>query len=64
MNKKEYFIPLGMLVIFESIAISLWLSKDNIFYLFNFSYIGISLALGIFLFLKDYKHARKGYRNF
>ena len=59
MNKKEYFIPLGMLVIFESIAISLWLSKDNIFYLFNFSYIGISLALGIFLFLKDYKHARR-----
>lgn len=59
MNKKEYFIPLGMLVIFESIAISLWLSKDNIFYLFNFSYIGISLALGIFLFLKEYKHARR-----
>ena len=59
MNKKEYFIPLGMLVIFESIAISLWLSKDNIFYLFNFSYIGMSLALGIFLFLKEYKHARR-----
>ena len=59
MNKKEYFIPLGMLVIFESIAISLWLSKDNIFYLLNFSYIGISLALGIFLFLKEYKHARR-----
>lgn len=59
MKKREYFIPLGMLVIFESIAISLWHSKDNIFYLFNFSYIGISLALGIFLFLKDYKHARR-----
>lgn len=59
MKKREYFIPLGMLVIFESIAISLWHSKDNIFYLFNFSYIGISLALGIFLFLKDYRHARR-----
>ena len=36
MNKKEYFIPLGMLVIFESIAISLWLSKDLYACLFRF----------------------------
>ena len=39
-----------MLAIFETIAVSLWLAKDNLFYLFNFSYIGCSLALGLTLF--------------
>ena len=39
-----------MLAIFETIAVSLWLVKDNLFYLFNFSYIGGSLALGLTLF--------------
>ena len=48
-----------MLIIFEAVAITLWLTKDNIFYLFNFSYIGLSISLGIFLFIKKYKHARR-----
>lgn len=48
-----------MFGIFELIAITLWLSKDNIFYLFNFSYIGISLALGIFLMGINNKNARR-----
>lgn len=48
-----------MLVIFETIAVTLWLTMDQLFYLFNFSYIGISIALGIFLFIKKYKHARR-----
>ena len=48
-----------MLVIFEVLAIILWITKDNLFYFFNFSYIGFSIALGFFLFLKKYKHARK-----
>lgn len=43
---KKYMPSLLMLAIFEAIAISLWLTKDNIFYLFNFSYIGASIALG------------------
>ena len=47
---KKYTVPLLMLAIFETIAVSLWLSKSNIFYLFNFSYIGISLTLGLTLF--------------
>lgn len=42
-----------MLIIFEAVAITLWLTKDNIFYLFNFSYIGLSISLGIFLFIKN-----------
>ena len=56
---KKYLAPLFMLIIFEAVAITLWLTKDNIFYLFNFSYIGLSISLGIFLFIKKYKHARR-----
>ncbi len=56
---KKYLTPLFMLVVFEVVAIILWLTKDNIFYLFNFSYIGISISLGIFLFIRKHKHARR-----
>lgn len=56
---KKYLLPVFMLGIFETIAITLWLTMDNLFYLINFSYIGCSIALGIFLFTKEYKHARR-----
>ena len=56
---KKYLLPIIMLRIFEIIAVTLWLTKDNLFYLFNFSYIGISISLGIFLFIKKYKYARR-----
>lgn len=56
---KKYFLPAAMWAIFETIAIVLWLSKDNIYYLYNFSYIGISIALGIFLFIREHKNARR-----
>ena len=56
---KKYFLPLFMLAIFETVAITLWLTQNNIFYLFNFSYIGISISLGVFLFIKKYKYARR-----
>lgn len=49
---KKYFLPLGVLGIFMTIAVTLWLTQDNIFYLFNFSYIGISIFFGIFLYIK------------
>ena len=59
MNRcKKYFPSVIFLVVFETIAITLWLAKDNIFYLFNFSYIGAAIALGLFLFQKNCKHAR------
>ena len=38
---------------FETVAVTLWLAMDNLFYLFNFSYIGIAITLGTFLFLKN-----------
>ncbi len=58
-SKKPFLIAFIMLAIFEIVAITLWLTKDNIFYLFNFSYIGISLALGMFLMAVNNKYARR-----
>lgn len=57
--KKDYLPPLIILLIFEVIAVTLWLTKGNLFYLFNFSYIGLSIALGLFLYSKKIKHARR-----
>lgn len=33
---KKYAGPLLMLAVFETIAVTLWLTMDNLFYLFNF----------------------------
>lgn len=56
---KKYLVPGLMLAIFETVAVTLWLTKDNLFYLFNFSYIGIAIALGLFLYIKKYRYARR-----
>lgn len=56
---KKYWLPVLMLVTFETIAVTLWLAKDNLFYLLNFSYIGISIFIGQVLFICRYKHARR-----
>jgi len=55
---KKYSSPLIMWLIFEAIAIVLWLSLNNIFYLFNFSYIGTSIAVGLILYIQKKKYAR------
>lgn len=55
---KKYAMPLSMWMVFEVVAVSLWLGLDNIFYLFNFSYIGTSIAFGLFLYIKEFKYAR------
>ena len=52
-------MPVLMLAIFETVAVTSWLTKDNLFYLFNFSYIGLSISFGVFLFIRKYKHARR-----
>lgn len=52
-------MPIYILVIFISIAVGLWIWSSNIFYLFNFLYIGIVVSLGIFLMIKKYKYARQ-----
>ncbi len=56
---KKAFLPLILLAVFETVAVTLWLAQNQIFYLFNFSYIGISVSLGVFLFIKRYRHARR-----
>lgn len=56
---KKYLMPATMLVIFEVIAITLWLTMDNLFYLFNFSYIGCSITLEVFLFIRKHRYARQ-----
>ncbi len=38
------------MVVFWIIALVLWLSKDNIFYLYNFGYIGTALGVGLGLY--------------
>ncbi len=55
---KKYLFPLGMWLLFEAIAVALWLTLDQVFYLFNFSYIGTCLALGVFFYTQQVKHAR------
>lgn len=57
--KKDVFPSLVILFIFEAVAVVLWLSKDNLFYLFNFTYIGLSISLGLFLYARKVKHARR-----
>ena len=46
-NRFHNYVPsLLLFLLFEAAAVTLWLTKDNLFYLLNFSYIGACLALG------------------
>ncbi|AGX42995.1 putative electron transport protein YccM [Clostridium saccharobutylicum] len=54
----KYKFPIIMFLVFEIIAITLWLELDNLFYLFNFSYIGICITMGLFLNIKRFRYAR------
>ena len=56
--KKDDIVILGLWLLFEMIAVGLWLTQDNLFYLFNFSYIGTCLAMGLFLYQHHVKYAR------
>ena len=55
---KKYTFPLMLWFFFEAVAVTLWLTLNNLFYLFNFSYIGTCLAIGITLYIKRVKYAR------
>lgn len=56
---KKLLFPTLILIVFETVAVTLYITYDNLFYLFNFSYIGISLFLALLLFIKKYKYARR-----
>jgi len=55
---KENTVPIIMWLIFETVAVSLFLSTKNIFYLFNFTYIGTCIAVGLFMMAHKMKYAR------
>ena len=55
---KENKISIIMWLIFESVAAYLFLTTKNIFYLFNFTYIGTCLALATFFTSHQKKYAR------
>lgn len=57
-KKRGSWTPLLMLLLFEGVAVTLWLTQDNVFYLFNFTYIGGFIALGLFLFDRKFRYAR------
>ncbi len=56
---KRFLLPALIWAIFEGVAVTLWLTKENLFYLLNFSYIGTAVAFGLLLFQLRYKHARR-----
>ncbi len=55
---KRFLVPVMLLIIFEIVAVVLWLAKGELFYLLNFSYIGICLSGGLILYAYHFKYAR------
>ena len=56
---RKYVVPMAMFAAFEAVAVTLWLTKGNLFYLFNFTYIGAAVALGVGLFIQGNRNARR-----
>ena len=46
---KKYKTAIILFAVFEIIAISLWLATGSLFYLLNFSYIGLCIGVGLAL---------------
>ncbi len=57
-KRKRFLLPIGIFLLFETIAVTLWRVYNHPFYLFNFSYIGFFVSLGIFLMNSRFKYAR------
>lgn len=56
---KKNILPMLFWLIFESIAVALWLAKDNLFFFFNFTYIGSAITVGLILFIRNKSYARR-----
>jgi len=56
---KKYVPSLIIFSVFAAVAVSLWLVKNNVFFLYNFLYIGSCIALGIALYANGKKYARR-----
>lgn len=57
-SMKKYVVPIILLVAFECVAVALSTLLDNAFYFWNFSYIGVSLAIGTALYIAKWRYAR------
>ena len=56
---KKYLPASCMFLAFEALAVGLWLGKGNAFYLWNFTYIGGCLGIGLALFTAGKGFARR-----
>lgn len=52
----KYKFLIIMFIVFEIIVIILWLELDNLFYFFNFLYIGICVVIGLFFNIKGVRY--------
>ena len=60
---KRFLVPVMLLIIFEIVAVVLWLAKGELFYLLNFSYIGICLSGGLILYAYPVSYTHLGLRD-
>ena len=56
---KKFKTAIILFAVFEAIAISLWLKTGSLFYLLNFSYIGLCIGVGLALSRAGWKYARE-----
>ncbi|EHK2403200.1 4Fe-4S binding protein [Clostridium perfringens] len=56
---KKYIPSIILLCIFEIVAVTLWVTMDNLFYMINFTYIGVCISIGLALFVNEKKYARR-----
>lgn len=55
---RQNRVSIMIWLLFEVVAVSLFISKNNLFYLLNFSYIGSCIAIGTALMSRKAKYAR------
>ena len=48
-----------MWLVFMAVGVLLWRLLSNVFYLANFGYIGTCIAIGLALYAREWKHARR-----
>ena len=52
---RKYKSAIILFAVFEAIAVALWLTSGNLFFLLNFSYIGCCLGIGSALLAAGWK---------
>ena len=56
---RKYRTAIILFLVFEVIAVWLWLLTGNLFFLLNFSYLGISIGGGAALLAGGWKYGRE-----